>query len=246
MYSTFDQVGYYSVAYSISGLLLLVMGALGMAWGPHATRTYEENPAEASAFFGRVMTYVLVGLGLIGVCLATFSKEVLMVVSAPQYYPAALAIGPLVLGYIAYGTSQVTASGIGLRNQTKYFAIVSWAAAIINLVLNLILIPKYGMLAACWTTFISYLFLTLSYYFISQHLWSILYEKRRVISVIILIFIYIIAVPLIPDLSFFFNILLKSLYCLSFIGMLLIFGALDNREWIFFIQQLTSKNIFRK
>jgi O-antigen/teichoic acid export membrane protein len=229
--STLEQLGLYTVANQVTSILVFFHGALGQAWSPHAIRVYEEQPEQASVVFGRVMTYVLAGFGLLSVGITTFSSEILMVFSTPLFYGAKLAIGPLALGFVAYATTQVTALGISLRKKTHYLALFSWAAALLNVGLNVLLIPIWGMIAASWTTMATYLFLTLVYLTVSQRLWPVAYETRRALVLAGLTFIFTIAAPLLPALSPIFSVVIKSVYCSTFVGLLFLLRGLDDREW---------------
>ncbi len=230
--STLDQVGLYAVANTVAGVLGLVNGALGQAWTPHLVHLYEEQPEMASAFFGQVMTYILVGFGIMCVGMTIFAHEILMVLSTPAFYPAALAIGPLTLGFMAYASTQITAASISLTKQTKYFAIFSWIAALLNLGLNILLVPNWGMIAASWSTAVSYIFLTIAYLVISQRLWLVMYETQRALIAIGLTLGFVIVGPLLPiSFTAIVNLALKSAYCLTYIALLLVFQVINQREW---------------
>ncbi len=229
--STLDELGLYTVAITAASLLGLVNGALGQAWSPHAIKIYEGQPNEAPVFFGRVMTYILVGFGLLSVCITTFAREVLMVLSTPAFYPAAIAMGPLALGFMAYASTQVTATGISITKKTKYFASFSWMAAVMNLILNILLVPKWGMIAASWTTAASYTFLTIAYFMTSQRLYPVVYEKWRVLAVVGLTFGFVLLVPFLPEMTLITSMIVKIMYCLIYVGLLFVLRILDKREW---------------
>ena len=229
--STLEQVGLYSVANQVTGVLGLFNGALGQAWSPHAVRLYEEQRESAPAVFGRVMTYILAGFGFLSVGITTFAREALMVLSTPPFYMARLAIGPLALAFVAYASIQVTAAGISLTKKTHYFALFSWAAALFNVGVNMLLIPIWGMMAASFTTLAAYLFLTVAYLIVSQKLWPVAYEKRRALVVVGLTFLFTLAAPILPSLSLIFSVIVKFFYCLAFVGLLFLLRGLDEREW---------------
>jgi len=189
------------------------------------------------------MTYVLAGFGLLSVGITTFSSEILMVFSTPLFYGAKLAIGPLALGFVAYATTQVTAIGISLTKKTHYFALISWVAALLNVGLNVLLIPMWGMIAASWTTLIAYLFLTLTYLTISQRLWSVFYEKKRILVAGGLTFIFTFSAPLLPTFSIIFIILIKIFYCSAFVGLLFLLKGLDGREWEAFLTFMRGRSV---
>lgn len=229
--STLEQVGLYAIANNITSVLAFVNQALGQAWSPHVIQIYENQPKLAPVFFGRVATYILTGFGVLCVGIAVFAHEALILLSTPAFYPAAMAVGPLALGFMAYASIQVTASGISLAKQTKYFAIFSWLAALLNLGLNVLFIPRWGMIAASWTTAASYIFLTVAYLIKSQSLWPIVYEKRRALIAIALTFMFTTAAPFLPTISLAIDLVVKSSYCLIYAGLLIAFGVIDRREW---------------
>lgn len=241
--SNLEQVGLYTVANQVTGILAFFNGALGQAWSPHAIRVYEEHQEYAPIFFGRVMAYVLAGFGLLSVGITTFSHEILMVLTTPSFHAASFAIGPLALAIAAYATTHVTALGISLKKKTHYFAMFSWVAALLNVGLNVLLIPKWGMMAACWTTLAAYVFLTAAYLTFSQRLLPVFYEKKRILVVGGLSFLFTFSAPLLPTFSLIFNILIKSLYCFTFVGLVFLLKGLGGREWEAFLTFMRGRAV---
>jgi O-antigen/teichoic acid export membrane protein len=239
--STLDQVGIFAVAASVASILGLLNSAVGQAWSPHAFRVYVEQPAEAPAFYGRIMTYILVGFGFACVGITAFAPELLTVVATPEFYPAAVAVGPLALGFMASASVQITAVGISLTKQTKYLAIFTWIAALLNLALNLLLVPRWGMMGSSWATALTYLFLTVAYALATQRLWPVRYERRRAVSAIALTVIFTVGAMYLPALPLVEGIVLKSIYCLVFVALLAGFQAVDRREWLALASLLPPK-----
>jgi O-antigen/teichoic acid export membrane protein len=228
--STLHEVGLYSVANSAATVLALFVSALGLAWTPHAFRLYEERADEAAVLYGRMLTYILVGFGVLAVVVTTFAHELLSILATHAYLGAARAVGPLALGFVAYATIQVTSGGMTLKKKTGYLAIVAWGAAVLNLALNLALVPAYGMLASAWATFASYAFLTIGYFLISQRLWPITIQRRKALLALLVTGAFTVAVPLLPDLSLLAAVPLKLLYVLACGVLLLALRVVDRRE----------------
>lgn len=228
--STLQQVGLYSVAASLVGLTSIAISALGQAWSPHAVRVYEEEPDYAPKLFGRMMTYVLAGFGFLCVGITVFAPELLAVLTGAAFSGAAVAVGPLAIGMVAYASTQITAGGISLRMRTKYLAIHSWLAALLNVGLNLVLIPRFGMLGAAWASMIAYTFLTLAYLVTSQRLWAVTYETRRSLIIVAVTIALTVAGGLLPSLPLAQAIAVKGAYCLLFPAALFGLRAFDQRE----------------
>ena len=225
-----NGLGIYTIAVSVASVLGLVTGALGQAWSPYAFRIYEETPALAPAFYGRAFTLILAGFGILCVGLTAFARPLLIVLSTPPFYGAARAVGPLALGFVAWATIQVTASGISLTKKTGYFALYSWIAAALNVGLNLLFVPRYGMIAAAWSTFAAYLVLTLAYLVTSQRLWRVAYETRRALTLAGLILAFTIVFPYLPQWGASGSFLLGLAWSAGFLAMILALRIVDPRR----------------
>jgi hypothetical protein len=87
------------------------------------------------------------------------------------------------------------------------------------------------MVAASWTTAVSYSFLSLSYAFASQRLYPVAYERQRALTTIGLTFGFVMGVNFLPEMALVTRVVVKSLYWMMYLGCLLIFQVLDKREW---------------
>lgn len=228
--ATLHELGLYAVATSITSLLTFLYAPFGSAWGPHAIQAYEDDPDEASVFFGRVLTYVLVAFGFLAVAVAAFADDLLRLLSPPDFAGAAVVVAPLALGAVAYGTIQVTALGITLEHRTVYVALIAWGAAVLNLVLNLAFVPAYGMRASAWATAVTSVALTLAYLVVSRRLFRVRYETRRALTIVGAVTAFTLLATLLPNEPLVLGLVLKALYCCAFVGALFVLGALDRRE----------------
>lgn len=228
--SSVDQVGFYAVALQVTSVLNLVNVALGQAWGPYAIRMNEGSPEAASIFFGRAMTYLLVGFGLLCVLLTAFGPDVVALVAAPAFAASAAAIGPLALAMAASATTQVTALGMSLTKKTGYLAVYAWGVALLNVGLNLWLLPRWGMVGAGVSMAIAYAVLTGAYLIQSQRLLPVRYERRRAAVTIGLTLALTAALSVIPLPQTLWGFVLKAATGLVFLALLVALGALDRRE----------------
>jgi O-antigen/teichoic acid export membrane protein len=224
------EVGLYAVAASVVSVLTFLNSPLGEAWGPHAVQAFERDPEGARSFYGRVLTYVLLGFGFLSVAVTAFGPELLDLLTTSEFSGASVAIAPLALGAVAYATIQVTAAPISLRHKTVYIGLVTIAGAALNVALNVILVPHYGMRASAWVTAGCALFLTASYAAISHRLWRIGYESRRVAAIAVATVVFTLVAARLPDLSLAVAVPAKIAFCLAYLVALVSLGGLDRRE----------------
>lgn len=228
--SSLQELGLYAVATSITSLLTFLYAPFGAAWGPHAIQAYERDPEEASIFFGRMLTYILLGFSFLAVAVTAFADDLLRLLTPSDFAGAGIAVAPLALGAVAYGTIQVTALGITLKHRTAYVAAIAWGAALLNLALNLLFVPAYGMRASAWATAVTSVALTVAYLVVSRRLFHVHYETRRVLTIAVAAVAFTLAASLLPEEPLIAGLVLKALYCCAFVGALLLLRAVDRRE----------------
>jgi O-antigen/teichoic acid export membrane protein len=166
--STNIEVGLYSVAFKIGSLITFVISAFAQAWSPMAIKLMNEEKEtykiEFIKFFN-IFSWVLV---LAGVTLCLFAKEFYVYTSPEEYWEAADATVWVVFGLVISGTTQLTAIGVSISKKTTILSKIAWITAIINLILNYILIPQWGCTGSAIATAITYIILTSLYYYNSQ------------------------------------------------------------------------------
>ncbi len=168
--SSVEEVGIYSVAFRFASLVLFVSAAFGQAWSPVAIKIRTDNPEGYRSIYAQVLLLLLFVMLLVGGGLALFSGELIGLIMPREYASSALPLAILCFGIVLQATQQVTAVGISLEKKTFIFARLAWLTALINLILNLILIPPYGAAGAAWATLFSYFVLTGGYLYFTQRL----------------------------------------------------------------------------
>ncbi|KPK69200.1 hypothetical protein AMJ82_06210 [candidate division TA06 bacterium SM23_40] len=180
----FTEVGLYSLGYQVGMVIVLVLMAFQLAWPQYAFSVSRRPDAPVLyASVLRLYAFILVTVAFI---IALFSRQIIGLISPPEFLPAA-AVVPLVLAsYICYGSYLVFSVGIMLAERTSFNMLVAGGAALLNLGLNLLVIPRYGMMGAAWTTLISYGALAVGMYVVSQRCYRIPYAPGRALAILIL------------------------------------------------------------
>ena len=170
---------------------------------------------------------------VIGGFVSFFSGEIVSSLFPIEYHDSAYLLSILTIGIIFQSTIHVTSIGISLEKKTSVFAKVAWITAIINLVLNFILIPYFGGVGAAISTSISYFVLTGIYFFYSQKL-----HKLPINFNILLILIFISFTMLLISLMFYsadfnlqiisFKFILYFLLIFFSVGILALEGVFKN------------------
>ena len=103
---------------------------------------------------------------IIGLCLIYFSEEMIIVLTTKEFYPSMYVV-PVYVYYYLFGIiGTLTMNQISYSEKMIYILPASIAGVIINISLNIFLIPKFGAIGAAGATAIAALFhqLLLLYY----------------------------------------------------------------------------------
>jgi O-antigen/teichoic acid export membrane protein len=176
-YTDLAQVGLYSIAYSIAGILNMMMGWFNTAWLPYCYSVADEP--DVRTFYARIFTYALSLFTLLGLGLSVCATAVLQLFATPAYYGAAKVVALLALSYLFYEASYLISFGLDLTGKTSYYTLIVGVAALVNLVLNFLLIPRFGMVGAATSTALSYMVLPLIAFVIVRRFYAVPYERKR-------------------------------------------------------------------
>jgi len=102
--------------------------------------------------------------------------------SATRAACSADAVPLLCFATAAYSGYSVLAIGIGRMRQTQFNWVVSGGAAVVNVILNVILIPSYGMIGAAIATLAAYVALFVGMWLRSRRIYAVPYQWRRLLT----------------------------------------------------------------
>jgi len=171
-------VGQYGVAYSLGTAVKFALSAFEPAWGPFVYSRIKEPDAPRT--LARVITWAWLVFAAAGTGVALFARELLEIfTSRPEFRAGAPVIPVVALAYLFHGVFLLTSIGIGIRKRTRWYPIITGASATTNVVANLVLIPRLGMLGAAWATVLSYAVMAGLGFAISERLYPLPLEWGR-------------------------------------------------------------------
>lgn len=158
MTGDFAIVGIYTIGYSLAMQINLFMNAtLAEAFIPVANRIHgKEGDDGVRALKARILlplTYVSVAIAT----LLTVSGEDALVALSGTDKAASGQVFVLVGTMLAlYPLFDISAYGLLLRKRSVRVFMITLTAALLNVAVNLVMIPRFGFMGAAWATVISY------------------------------------------------------------------------------------------
>jgi len=178
-YVPLTDVGIYNVGYQIGSVLMLFAVAGNNSLIPRFGRLDTKSDSEIRKL-ARLLTYYILGLTSIGLGIALFSPEIIYILTPENYHRAVIIIPLMILSYLFMGLYCPAMNVLNLiMGDTRKVAVFTVSAAALNLGLNLLLIPKFGMIAAAASTAAAYMLLGLCLFISAQKAFPLPYEYRR-------------------------------------------------------------------
>jgi O-antigen/teichoic acid export membrane protein len=176
--SDVSEAGLYSVGVRVASAMVLLLTAFRMAWPAFAYSIRDEN--EAKRTYAYVLTYLTVVTAWVALALTLLAPWLVDLLAAPRFAESSRVVGPLAFAAVAFAAYIVIAIGVGRVRRTQFNWVVTGAAAVVNVALNLALIPSYGMMGAAIATVAAYVTMAIGMAWWSQRIYPVPYQWRRV------------------------------------------------------------------
>jgi O-antigen/teichoic acid export membrane protein len=144
--ATLKEVGWYQMGQEICLGMGLVVMAVQLAW-PRFIFSHAKETG-APRVFALCADYYAVALGFVGLGLSVFAHEIILVIGSEAYLPAATVIPALCLATFLFALYGVFASGVQIKGRTEFMALTTAGGLIVNVILNVWMIPRWGMIGA--------------------------------------------------------------------------------------------------
>ena len=163
MYGKIDQIlvlqyqgvngaGLYGAAYSLLDRIQFLPGVLMTTVLPIVAAAWPANPERARAAVRRVLGYMaIISLPALAFALAA-ARPLIVLLFGAQFAPAAGALQVLMASFIPMCFGYVVGTLAVVVERQRRFVLIALAGLVFNVVANVLLIPRYGYMAAAWIT----------------------------------------------------------------------------------------------
>jgi len=214
-------VGIYKANYKLGIFMMLFVNMFQFAWQPFFLQNAKEP--NAKEMFSKVLTYFTLVGSIILVILSLFISDLAQIkiagfsIIGVQYW-AGLNIVPIILlAYLINGMYSVFSAGIYIEEKSIYVPIITGTGALVNVVINFLLIPVLSLTGAAIATLASYFVMALGYYYVTQKFYKVKYELKRIGHIfiaVLLVGILFYYLQSIDSLLFSYKIILLILFTL--------------------------------
>ena len=175
------EAGLYSLAVKVSQSVNVLVRGFQLAFPPLAYSIQDDDVARRA--YSAVVTWFVVLMALVITGIWLTAPWIIRIFAAPEYFPAAEAVGPVAAGTALYAIYMVLLVVLGRTGRTEFNFPATLAGVTANIGLNLILVPAWGIVGAAVSLVISYAVVLVLMYVFTQRLFPVPYEWLRLLKV---------------------------------------------------------------
>jgi O-antigen/teichoic acid export membrane protein len=178
------MAGIYGSCYKLGIFMMLLVNMFDQAWKPFVLERAEREGVDR--LIARVLTYfaLLSCWAFLGIAFFVdyFVKSPIFAGRAlfgPAYW-SGLPIVPIVtLGYLFNGLYYVMLAPLMIDKRMTSVGVATWIGAVINIAVNVVAIPKWGMMAGAWATCVAYVAMVAAVWWLGRRTRETPYEWKR-------------------------------------------------------------------
>ena len=217
-----SSVGFYSLGVNFTIILKTIMDSVEKAWAPFFYNKAHEETFESKKIIVESFNFIAFIYMFLGLFIIYFSEEAIKILTTKEYY-SAIEIVPIYMFFYFFAIyGYLTNAQLTISEKIKYILPGAIIGAIVNVSLNILLIPKFGTvgaaLASCFTALVSQAFL----FYFGNKFFRLPIELNKIIFLYFLLFLYTGIYYYI--LSIEIQVLLKIIIKLFLLGSFLLFG----------------------
>jgi O-antigen/teichoic acid export membrane protein len=177
------EAGLYSLGVKFAQAVNVLVRGFQLAWPPLAYSIREDG--EARRVYATVVTLFVAGCAWVVAGMWLFSRWIVRALAAPKFFDSFEVIGLISVAVTLYALYLVLVVILGRTGRTEFNLPAAIGALVVNVVLNLVLVPPLGIVGAALALVASYLVVLGLMYGFTQRLFPVPYEWGRLLRVVL-------------------------------------------------------------
>jgi O-antigen/teichoic acid export membrane protein len=161
------EVGRYSAIFQLASVVSVLGMSLNAAWMPWLFENLKKNQESINLKIVKFTYLLSAAFIIIGIVYCLFFKYLSSWVLPSQYNSNINFVYPLILSYVFEAMYLLVSPYVFYKSLTKYNAIIGLFVAILNVALNIYLIPRIGISGAAYTTLATWAVLAATFFIVS-------------------------------------------------------------------------------
>lgn len=165
------SVGSYDIAYTLGQTLTIALGAFGFLFLPNISQLHADENWESINLLYRLVTKWIIFITFPAfLMLILFPTAIIQHTFGSPYIDGATILVIIATTYFVRATAGPNQETLSAAGKTQFILKANTITGIVNIVLNVLFIPYYGLIGAAIASFVSFCFLNILY---SYQLWQL-------------------------------------------------------------------------
>jgi len=230
------QVGIYNVAFPLAAGLGIFLASISVMFFPIVSELIaKKNHKEISSIFEVALRWIFISAFPIALLIILFPEYIIKFLFGKEYIAGSTALVVITLGYFVHVITGPSQQIILAFEKTKYLFKLNSIIVTLNLILNIILIPIYGINGAAYATAISLALKEMIIFFKVKTMIKFRYDfryyfKYMLSAIIPLFLVYSILIYFFRPYSTIELIIALILYSISYLTLLFLFKGFSKED----------------
>jgi O-antigen/teichoic acid export membrane protein len=177
------EAGLYSLGVKFAQAVNVLVRGFQLAWPPLAYSIRDDD--EARGVYATVVTLFVAGCAFVVAGMWLFSRWIVRALAAPKFFDSYEVIGLIAAAVTLYALYLVLVVILGRTGRTEFNLPAAVGALVVNVGLNLILVPQLEIVGAALALVASYVVVLGLMYVFTQRLFPVPYEWGRLLRVVL-------------------------------------------------------------
>lgn len=233
------ETAVYSAAYNLLYAIIFIPTVLSTVLYPALTRFYKKNQKMFRLSLPLVIKYYFLSSLPVVAFVFIFPTQIITLIYKDKYFDSIPALKVLAFGMTFVFLNFVLSMVLNTVEKQKFVALASFSAMVLNLILNFLLIPDYGIMGASVATVATeFLFCSILLLFVNRELGVV--TKGNLLKLAGVVLAVLVGLGLVfafspnPYVSYLIFIAVLA-------GLLLLFKIVTKKDWEYFKEALHLK-----
>ncbi len=150
---TVEALGFYAVAAGIAENLRLIPMTFGQVLFPYAAN---KEKKERRAFICACVRLTFWAMIMLGAILIILGNRIIMILFGSEFLPTVLPFQVLVAGIVILSIGNMLGYEFNAIGRPELILYSNFICGVFNILLNLVVLPKFGLIGAAWVSFLTY------------------------------------------------------------------------------------------
>lgn len=234
LFMTSGDVGIYSSCYNITwNVLFLIVTMFYMMEQPLGLKVFESEGDEGLRQFVRKnIRLFLIVIVPIALWVAVYAQNIFTLLVGSEFRSGVIIVPFVAASAVLFGLVHKFTLGMIAKDKTQFIMMMAISSGVVNVILNVFLVPHFGIIGAAWNTLISYLFYFVGILIISTRVFPFSFPIRSSVRILMSSFMSIIPVVVLRpnSTSFILTSVVLVLSVVIYLFFLMITGEVTQNE----------------